>query len=197
MKQYHSASYHRYFEDYAEIESVKPDGKRRIERIYIGEYYMQELSDRQRILRKVLYAVLYIAACALFIHAGTQNHEANLTWWVAVPETLSFMALFWLLLPMFFCMTAPQKMVIRTYRDSSENLIRISLVAAILLGVTALTAFGYTFIAVQGSLLIALLCFGEYFIASVIMFCLWRLEKKLPYATLPAQNARPTKSVVI
>ena len=196
-RQYHSRPYHRYFKDYAEKQVIEPDGKLRIERIYVGRYYARKLSPRQRLLRKVLYAVLYLAACAVFLHAAVENVAVNRTWFVVVPSTLSLLALFWLLVPMFFYMTAPKEMIVRTYKDSSGNLIRLSLITAILLSVTAVTAVVQTFVAEGGIELSALVVAGQYIAASAILFCLCWLEKTQPYEILPPTNKRPEKSVVI
>lgn len=194
-RQYHSGPYRRYFKDYAEKQVVEPDGRLRIERIYVGRYYMRKLSPRQRLLRKALYAVLYLAACALFLHAAVENAAVNRTWFVVVPSTLSLLSFFWLLVPVFFYMTAPKEMVVRTYKDSSGNLIRLSLITAILLSVTAAAAVVRALTA--GGELSAFVAAGQYIAAGAILFCLCWLEKRQPYEVLPPTNRRPEKSVVI
>jgi hypothetical protein len=196
-KQYHSRAYHKYFEGYAEEQTVQPDGRIRIDRVYIGNYYRQDIMDRQRLERRVLYAGLYLFALALFIHAGTRNTSMNVVWYVSAPIALSLLALFWMLVPMCYYITARREMVIRVYRESSKRLIEATFVTAIALALTALCAFIHLMITPPGELGPSLFYAGGYIVGGGSILGIHLLERRLPYIALPAKNARTESSTII
>lgn len=59
-KQYHSRSYHRYFENYAEKEVLKPGGGYEIQRVYVGNYYKADLTDSENRRSKLTILILYL-----------------------------------------------------------------------------------------------------------------------------------------
>ena len=58
----HSRYYHRRFEGFMEQMVTGEDGRRRIRRVYVGDYFSQDMPDRRRVLTRILYAGLWLLA---------------------------------------------------------------------------------------------------------------------------------------
>jgi len=73
--------YHRYFEGYAEyLEEVSP-GKIKLKRIYVAPYKRQDISDKNRFIRKAVYILVMILSLILFIYAGSRDADVNKVWY--------------------------------------------------------------------------------------------------------------------
>lgn len=65
---HHSNTYHKFFEGYTETKTENSKGKHgHIVREYTGRGYVLKCSDREWILRKILYAFLAAASCVCFV----------------------------------------------------------------------------------------------------------------------------------
>lgn len=196
-KQYHSGAYHRYFEGFAERKYYDEKENMHIERVYVGNYYRRKISDRQHKTLKIQYAVLYLLAMAAFLFAGTRGTQLNAVVYVYVPVILSLVAMLYLIFPLFYNLTAPREMIIRTYRDSSEKLIHVSLSAAVLQTASALaTVIGMVWVPGQAGLKQSL-SIGGFLVSAVLLLWLWQTERHLEYETLPPKNARPEHASVV
>jgi len=193
----HSRSYHRYFEGFAERVVMEPGGKPKIERVYVGEYYRSPFIGREKIIRKILYSALYIAAVALYGVSSTRHTAVNMSGWQIIPVGLTFPLLLFMLFPLYYNITAPGEMMVRQYRDASELLRRASLAAAAGLALSAVAAFIFAALNTDTDAVTPLLCGGLYLLASGAVFALYRLEKGVKYNVLPPKSERPESSSVI
>ena len=128
---YHSAAYHRHFEGWSEFEEQKTNGKVKIRRVYTGAWYRQDLSDRGRILLKLLFSILFVFAVVLFIFCSTQYVGSNQCWYVAITQAGAIVGLVWMGIGLFNYLTAKKSMTIAEYRSSSGTLKVGSMIAAI------------------------------------------------------------------
>ncbi len=193
-KEVHSRAYHRYFEDYAEKKIETDDGEVKMLRVYVGKYYRQDISDRARILRKTLYAAIYVIMFALFIIAGTRSIGSNSTRYIFCSMAISFLALLWLALPIFFYVTAKREMEIRSYRESSRELIHVSRNSSICLFITTLCSAIYLFSHPSEDITQILIYTIMYLLAATAALGIHIAEKRLNYVIIPPKQQRPEKS---
>ena len=94
---WHSKAYHRFFEGYSEFTVPTPNGKGyKIQRVYTGNTYRQDLTKGQRGLLRVLYVVLFVCAVYLFVSCAVLPLPSNSTWYVTLPQAVSLPFLFWI-----------------------------------------------------------------------------------------------------
>lgn len=189
----HSRSYHRYFENYVEREVPTENGGYRIERVYVGHYYKVSLTDEKLRRQKFLFAILFVFSAAGYL-AGALLSGVSAVSFVAVATMPPLICVLFLGTAIFYRLTAPREMEIRSYRDSSENLLRGSMAFLICMiicfGATlvfCLLPFGYSFLETLPSLLF-------YLIAIFSSAAIRRMEKNTIYETLPPKKERPEKS---
>ncbi|MCD8103441.1 MAG: hypothetical protein LUF35_00185 [Lachnospiraceae bacterium] len=195
-KQYHSSSYHRFYENYAEREVTDEHGATKIERVYVGEYYYPELSDEQFRLRKVLFPFLYVVSFLIFLLSGTCRVAANSSLYMIPFLAISVCIYLLLLIPMVYCVRAEKEMELRYYRYSHIQLTRYCLCQAVCL-------FGAGTAVLVGSLLFSgidaavLLCAAGYCAAGAFMLVIYLLQSRTEWQKLPPKNKRPDKSSYI
>ncbi|MBR1585341.1 MAG: hypothetical protein IJ662_07380 [Clostridia bacterium] len=136
-KQNERKAYHRFFEDYAEIQTSNAKGKTVVQRIYVGHYYRVDLPDDAHQKRKIALLLLFIAALALCLYGGltAPASGARLT---ALMTMLSLLMLVLLGAAIFYRLTAPREMEKRVYRDSSDRLKALGVLSTLGLFATAL-----------------------------------------------------------
>lgn len=199
-KQYYSRAYHQYFEDFAEKEVELKNGKRHIERVYVGNYYRIPYSDRKWVCQKAIFVILYAMSVFFLIHAGLQNLSMNYVStgkYSIIPQVVSFVSLFLFLIPLFYRVTAPRAMMIRIFRDSSERLKRNAVVTACILSVTV--TFSIVYLALNGQLLLkqGLICVAENAVSAGAMWAIYVLERNTKYEVLPSTARRSANSSII
>lgn len=200
VKQRHSRAYHQYFEDYAEKEVISSDGRRRIERVYVGSYFRLDTSDTKWILGKIAYVLLYGAAVFCLIFAGMQSLGLNYyteSRYSLIPQMISFVVLFIFLIPLFYHTFSKREMKISTFRESSEKLKRTALVAAVMLSVTAVFAAVWVAFQKQPFDWTAAKCIFGNMISACAMWCILLLEHRAVYEQLPPKEQRPESSTVL
>lgn len=120
---WHSGSYHRYFEGYTEKRIVTPDGRERIERVYTGTWYRQDLSGARYVLLRCAYLLLLLAMTGTVALAGWAQGSGGRAFYTVIPEmaTLGLLCyvLYILLVSYFF---APRRMTAHDYKASSVAL---------------------------------------------------------------------------
>lgn len=196
-KNYHSRSYHKFFEDWAEWKVYDENGKMHVERIYVGNYYCSPLNKRQRIVRRVLYVLLYILSVASFIMSGIRDVPVNHAMLPSLATAVCLFPLALLALPLCRYLTAPEEMIIRQYRFSSLDLIRMSGITAVTLTVAMLFDLLFLIMTDGTPVWETLFCALGYFTAAGFTFILHQLEQRLDYKILPPRTSRPENSTVI
>jgi archaellum biogenesis protein FlaJ (TadC family) len=194
----HSKAYHRFFEGYSEVTVPKAEGKgTRIERIYTGDYYRQDLTNLQRILIRLLYVTLFLCAAYLYISSAIVPLAINSTWYLVLPQAVSLPFLFWIIIAFFYYLPAKRDMVIADYRRSSLSLQKATRGAAIALGITALATLIYIGLNPSEGSLRVLLFTIKYSVAGLITLAMSMIERKVKYLIIPSQHRPPENSYEI
>jgi hypothetical protein len=194
----HSKAYHRHFEGYSEINVPKPNGKgTRIQRIYTGNCFRQDLTARQRIWIRVLYVALFLCIAFLYTSSAILPLRINSTWYVVLSQAVSLPFLFWILVALFSYLPAERDMKIADHRSSSLYLLKAARGSAICLGITALTTLVFIILNPSGESSRAMLCAGKYIVAGLIALAMYRIERKVSYLTIPNQHVPPDNSFEI
>jgi len=194
----HSKAYHRHFEGYSEITVPKRNGKgTRIQRIYTGNYFRQDLTERQRILIRVLYVALFLCIAYLYTSSAVLPLTINSTWYVVLPQAVSLPFLFWILIAFFSYLPAERDMTIEGYRSSSLSLLKATMGCTICLGITALATLIFIVLNPSDELLGVLLCSVKFFVGGLITLGMNWIERKVGYLTIPNQQHPPDNSFEI
>lgn len=195
-KQIHSRAYHRYFEGYEEIVIDDPkDGTPRIQRHYAGDYYIPKLTDGERIIRKLAYCILFLAAVLLFFTAASREAGLNSVWYVVVPSCMSFFFFVLHMISLVWNLMAPKRMEIRVYRDSHEKFLNTSALSALALLLTAAGSIIYVVIASKISYNIHIILMQ--LLASALMLGAYILEKSVRFDVEIQENAHVPKAATI
>ena len=109
----HSGAYHRHFQGYSEQRVPRENGRGyRIERVYIADFYRYAETDAVWRGKKLLYAVLFLAAAGAVILAGSRPAAVNRVPAVGAAQLLAFLPMIWLLYQLILQVTAPRQMTI-------------------------------------------------------------------------------------
>jgi hypothetical protein len=193
---WHSKAYHRFFEGYSEIAVPNSSGKgTRIQRIYTGNYYRQDLTKGRRILLRVLYGALFLGAVYLFVSNAILPQASNSTLYVVLTQVASIPFLFWILIALFSYLPAERDMTINTYRSSSVSLKRAALGSAISLGVLALATLAFIFLNPQDRSLVQLLYAVKYLAGGSLALLTNWIERRVNYLIIPNQNKHLVDSI--
>lgn len=195
-RNYHSRSYHKFFEDWAERKVYDINGKLHVERVYVGNYYSSPLASNQRVAQRIIYVLLYILSIALFIASGIQDIPVNHSIIPSLAVALCIFPLAWFVFPLFRNLTAPKEMIIRQYRASSLDFIRISGITSFALAVAGLINLLFL-IWGSGPVRETILCALGYFAAAGLLLGLRLWEQHLKYKVSPPRASQPEHSTVI
>ena len=118
----HSNYYHKYFQGYTEIRTVKPNGTIGIERRYTAPWLQHQLDTRQWVLTKAAYVLGVLISTILFLLALVQRVPTNTAAIVAAPGMLTVIPV--LLMWMYVCayVTAPRKMTRWQYQSGKKKI---------------------------------------------------------------------------
>lgn len=134
---YNSRRYHEFFEGYTERITEK-NGKKKIERVYTGDYYSPVLPAKERTHRKILYVFLYVLSVLLYAYLGTRALWINYSRCAGICQGFMGIVLVGLLISVAYYVTAKGEMTVSIWRSASKHLKSLSLAAAILYGVMSL-----------------------------------------------------------
>jgi hypothetical protein len=76
-KMLHSVYYHKRFEGWMEKVVEDGSGRKHIERVYTGDYFRQDVSDRRRCIIRIAYAVLYVLSAGCFLFVSARSTGSN------------------------------------------------------------------------------------------------------------------------
>ena len=143
-KLYGSRAYQKFFEDYEEIRVPKESGRgTRIKRIYTGDYYRKDSSDKNWYAMKVVYLLAAVVTVALFVMAAFPGGGANKVWYVTVPQAASVACYFIFFRVLCSYIAAPRNMTISEWKRGCRTLKKILKILAGCVLVTAAGTLGY------------------------------------------------------
>lgn len=143
-KLYGSRAYQKFFEDYEEIRVPKESGRgTRIKRIYTGDYYRKDSSDKNWYAMKAVYLLAAVVTVALFVMAAFPGSGANKAWYVTVPQAASVACYFIFFRVLCSYIAAPRNMTISEWKRGCRTLKKILKILAGCVLVTAAGTLGY------------------------------------------------------
>ena len=192
-----SRIYHKHFQGYTEIRETKPNGRTRIKRCYTAPWQQHDISGKAWIQVKALYAFLSLLAAAFYLVALTRDLGSNHSWFVALPGLTAGMFLFLLLIVTIQYIVTPRKMTLWEHTSSTSKLKLFSLLALILLFLTAAATGIYALMESDGTALQELLCAGLLLLSSVCAALIHRIESHMAYTTIPNDTLPPEGGYLI
>jgi hypothetical protein len=195
---YHSPSYHKYFEGTSEVLTTGVDGKsKKIVRVYTGLYYSQDMPGRQRILNRLLFAGLYIGSAVLFIFCASIKNMGNRTWFIAIPEALSFFGFFMMFYVLLNYMTTPREMTAGCFRSTSGPLIKSSRLTASALGLLTLAQLIYTLFFIKENRIYGIRSAIGFFFSCIAIYAIGFSESRITYKRTRSKNNIPDNGIEI
>ena len=117
------SSYDKFFEGYSARVVPKENGKgTKVVRTYTGAVYHQELSPGMHWKIRLLYAVLFICAAAMFIAAITMSTGSNFCWYVVLSSIIPAVFYGVVLLALFLYVFSEQDLKINEYKNGAVRL---------------------------------------------------------------------------
>lgn len=190
---FHSKGYHRYFDGYSEYRVKKPNGRTKIERVYTGVYYCQELNFTQRCLLKTLYGTCFGLAVMLFLFCAMRYVPGNACWYVAAAEALSTAGLFWVFCTLASYITTGQTMTMYEYHSAGKLKKATKWTAAALLGVAVMNML-YALLHWQENITGELTGAASSLAAAAACMSICLLEKRVRYSSFLSQNKVPEEA---
>lgn len=173
--------YNKYFEDTQEEIIIDKRGKKKIMRTYIGQYYMQELDQRGRVMHIIICLLLYIGAAASFCGGAFYPAEVNFTKWIVIPVCAGFLSFILTLAVLVAYMSAGRKLRIYDYKSTSVALKRYTIVDSAAMGAAAFITVFYGCTVKSQTWKETWLCAGSYLISMLFSLALHRKEKRVKY----------------
>lgn len=189
---YHSKNYRRHFEGWSEVRQADADGKVHIRRVYTGVYHRAKLSDGKIRLLRLAYALLWLAAVALFFFAATRPSQSNTVAYVTALQGLGVVALAWLMWALYNFVTAGLSMTLGEFHYAGA-VKRSALFSAAALGLTAAGTLLYRLTHSDGQWLCAVL----FLLAALCCLGIYLLEARVPYDSFLSDREPPENSTQI
>jgi ABC-type multidrug transport system fused ATPase/permease subunit len=178
---HHSLYYHRRYEGWMEHLIEREGGKKRIERVYVGEYYSQDLSVRQGLLIRLLYFVLYALSSAFFLIASIRFTGSNRTFVVQFVCFLTLLCLIAFLVFLCAYVFSPKRMTVWEYYAGPLRIRTLSFIIALLMGGNAAATFTFILITDNADVQSEIVNIAAYLAVLVLMSVLCRVEKSIRY----------------
>lgn len=190
----YSHRYHNYYEGYYERQITDRSGKIRIERLYCGPTYRQEVSDTEWILYKLLFAAMYLTASFFFIKASSYRYPGGAAWYVQAASAMGAATLLVMLYYMILRVASARSLTVYNYKTTSRMILSLSLVSACTSFLLVPTTIIYSLVSgetagLAGRLLTILVC-------PALMACMAYLEaRKIRYTRTPYEKDIPLDAV--
>lgn len=181
-------SYNRFFEGYELRQVLSANGKRKMEHMYIGDYYCQMLTSGKQKLLKAGYLFSFLCAVFILIFLGTLQIAINRIEAVAVFQAACVFFLGYMLLALIRYLFSANHRTIYEYKTSSIRMCRAASGLAVSASGAAFSAFIFTVIWGRGQLLINLVCVLGYVLMAGFGLGIRCVEKKIVYEKVKSPN---------
>lgn len=181
MKSY----YHKYFEGYEEDKVLNRNGRgTHIEYTYVGYYFRQGIKNFSRILLRMLYVLMSVAAVGSLIFSSTRLVHCNQTPYMVALQALTLLTFIWFFWVMLSYVFAPKEMTVYKYKSTALQLLKVCkwLTAAFLLDAAAAAAD--MLLSAGGFQKEQTLCLSAYVLGSMMILGIYIIERALPYERL-------------
>ena len=194
----HSRHYHDYFEGYAEKQIPASTGsKARIERVYVREYYKQDVTDSARVILRICYAVLFAAGAGIFFYTAVRSTEANMAYYVSVSFFLTMAGLFWTAVALVSWFSAPKEMTVWQYHSGSGRLPDAALVTGVTMIIDMAVTGLFIILNRDCNLKTNFISMTGFLLSALFIFTLFFIEKKITYIQIPNKNTRDSTSFIV
>lgn len=193
-KSWHSSFYHSQFEGYSEHYEWDEHGKKKLIRVYTGEYYRPALTPAQRKWFAILYILLFFIGTALFITGAALSAVCNGTFYVTIFQALTVVALAFVLMGLCNYLSVRGDFTIPVFTHGPARLKRWSLLGALTLFAATLAAVLSAFLGVQFDLR-SLFSAGLFLAAGLCLFGIHGLESSFHYDYIENTITEPEGSV--
>ncbi|MCD7919016.1 MAG: hypothetical protein LUG45_02885 [Clostridiales bacterium] len=174
-------SYNRYFDGFSEREVVTPNGGLKIEHVYTGDYYRENVPEELWKRRKIAVGFLYAIAVLLFLVCGVINCEANSCWYVILFYGITFVSVLLVTMNVFTKVTAKRDMIARVFRSAAEQYEKRMRFTAVTMFLTAGAVLVNLLINMVTGEVTGFICFAGYVFSGMTMYRLYRLEEQNQY----------------
>ncbi len=186
----HSFMYKRLFEDYRTIEYIDEKGNIRSKSIYVGRIYTPPFPQSAFRLRKLLYALLWIAAAVLTYIGGSLPIPVNMHPLTVAMLILAIAGLCWVMISVGNYCLAHYNRTIGEHKTSTKMFPNATIWCAGVLGALALE--GLVFLAIdRENLRLQLLSVACYLVGAAALLLLRTLEKRVVYTITFSADAPP------
>lgn len=177
----HSSAYHAFFEGYTEREVLDEKGRKRIQRVYIAPWIVEDLTPARRHRVRLAAWALYLTAVAIYLWCMTRRVGSNGSYYVAAPGLLTVIPLLLLFFALITFTVRKEKLTKYDYKSNTKKLKILSLSGTILMALTAAMVLLYFLLHMAernwgellGSVMLA--------VSTLCLLGLWRTVSKIPY----------------
>ncbi len=196
LEVWHSTSYHRHFDGYAEYYQTDEKG-RKLCHLYIGEYYRQNLPIQWSVLIRAVYLGLFSGGLFACIFGACIPVESNCTWYVNLSQAAALPCAFYGFGALICYVCMPVKMKRGRYRFAVKGLER----GSFLTGCCCIFSSAATMIFIGSHLKT---CEAEtyksaylFLAAGIQMLLIRMIESRVPYETVKNNVVLPEESVIL
>lgn len=185
-----------YFEGYEEkfIPKVNGKGYKKM-RVYLGDIYRLECSDREWMIRKGIMTVCIFAFFSMMLGFGSMRTLANVSVYVMLPFAIGLISGGYCAIGVFNAVAAPRDMTAFQYREQHMQLKRGAKLSAC--AMAACTAANLVCLAVwglggqiaAGTLPKELMVLLSNVVCMFLMTSLYQMEKKAAYTRIPGRGS--------
>ncbi len=186
----HSTHYHRYFEDFMEIQKTDEKGKQHIERVYVGQYYSHEDQKKWKLL-KCAYAVLYLIALASFFWANSLYIMSANYKLIELPVFIGTVMLLFYGCVLISFISRGKEMTIWEYKSGPRRVVSISKWCVIVLLVKILASLIFMVIVRGWELKGELMNIAGVLVSALAIGAINRIESKQHYNARTSEAAMP------
>ncbi len=179
--------FRRYFEDFKSYEYLDEQGQKHLRKVYTGRYYTPPFSKKRYALRKLVYALLFLAAAVLVGFAGTRFLEVNLFWGTVILSIFCVLGLCWVMIALFNYLIAPYTRTIGDQKTSTGMMIPACIWTVAALALAAVENAVYLVFRQQKTAE-QLLCVVCYLAAAGLLLLLRELERRVKYLNQKADT---------
>jgi len=190
------STYHRYFGGYCEYVETDKNGKKRIKRIYTGNYYSPNLTETQCVLYKLVYWFVFLASVVSYLYSATTCVYKCIDIPITVMQLLIGLGHVWLGVGLVHYSFAEKKRTKAEMTMSRQYILWSSLLTG--------SAF------LLSAILIAVMCIWQKFCSRTELFCMFgyaagavlmgvlnRIEHKVTYLEIPSLETKPDDAVFL
>lgn len=193
-KKEHSA-YERFFEGYTQRLVVSANGRERLERVYVGDYYCPALTRRQLFRVKAEYLGAFLCEVLLLVRTGMLPIVMNRTAFVGIFQAACVFFLGYVLLALIRYLPSGDRRTIYEYHTTSGSICRGALGLAVSAGGGTISALVFTLLWGRGELLLHLSCVLCYGLMTALAFGIYQREKAITYEKVKNPNGEKGETV--